>query len=395
MTVLTRAVDATAYLRKFTTDRDAYYMIESGCIEHAAASPLSAAYMHASRHGDRAAQCLAVGDDEGRVHLLDTLVSPGSLGEEACKWSTRPLLNGSVFEMQWRYDDQVLGIGGSDYSVSAYDAQHGMHVAEYHVHEGSPRTLAWDPNGWGRILASGARDGSIYVWDLRMQDAVQHIPCAHGARRTRRRRAPAGVTSITYTGSHLASAGSENGVVKLWDLRMAGAARPPRSRGSGTCPEAASSADVSLWDRALNTRPHGISSLVAAPTRHRLYAACTDGCIYTLSSGADEPLAPAAPALYHPVQRQNTLYARLALHQERFLALGCNSGDTVLWDVAGAVAPATAPAPQPSAGCAVLRDAHERHAEINAVAWTTAPSGAVLASASDDQTVRLWAPRTA
>jgi hypothetical protein len=38
--------------------------------------------------------------------------------------------------------------------------------------------------------------------------------------------------------------------------------------------------------------------------------------------------------LYSDIQRQNTLYAKMALSQdERMLAIGCNSGDVMLWDV--------------------------------------------------------------
>lgn len=37
--------------------------------------------------------------------------------------------------------------------------------------------------------------------------------------------------------------------------------------------------------------------------------------------------------LFHPAQRGNTLYARLALHDdERTLALGNNSGTITIWD---------------------------------------------------------------
>jgi hypothetical protein len=74
----------------------------------------------------------------------------------------------------------------------------------------------------------------------------------------------------------------------------------------------------------------------------KLFAACTDGRIYTVScsdflqtsySGTGHPNIP----LYHDEQRGNTLYARLALHDDdRTLALGCNSGVITLWDTQAA-----------------------------------------------------------
>ena len=84
-----------------------------------------------------------------------------------------------------------------------------------------------------------------------------------------------------------------------------------------------------------NTRPHGLSSLVVAHSRREMYAACTDGCIYVLNT--DDVARPLIPghvyALHHEIQRQNTLYARLALYHDTYLALGCHSGDVVVWDV--------------------------------------------------------------
>lgn len=177
-------------------------------------------------------------------------------------------MHGSVFAAEWRSDDHVLAIGGSDYSVSAWDVQHELCVAHYDAHNGSARALAWDPDD-RRLLASGARDGAIYLWDLRQSAAAVHIHKAHGMPRTRRGARVAGVTSLAYVNGQLASSCSENGVVKMWDLR---AAQAPR----------ATSTDLSVG-RAGNTRPHGVSSLVYAQTRRRLYAACTDGWYVSLS----------------------------------------------------------------------------------------------------------------
>lgn len=247
-----------------------YYLPST--IPHAVSSPLCAVYMHAARCVDDALPCLAVGDDEGRVHLLDTQTPPDSLERSTClsspdfvRHTTQPLVQGSVFALEWRADDQALAVGGSDYTVSAWDVQHEVCIASYEAHNGSVRALAWDPDGGGRILASGARDGTIHVWDLREAKAVAQMAAAHGMPRPRRRTRVAGVTSLAYLGAgKLASTGSENAVVRCWDMRAGGAA------------PAETSPDWSTTHGG-NTRPHGLSSLVYAPSRARLFAACTDG----------------------------------------------------------------------------------------------------------------------
>ena len=263
-------VALTPFFARMAT-REAYpYTLESE-VPLAMASPLCVAYMHRASDADDPLPCLAVGDDEGRVHLLDTRVPADALDQRTSpshaayiRHTTRPLVHGSVFALDWRADDVVLALGGSDYSVAAWDVQHEVCVASYDAHEGSARALAWDPHGGGRLLASGARDGAIYLWDVRQAAPAVHIPHAHRLPRTKRGVRSAGVTSLVFRNDgQLVSAASEHGVLHSWDWRA-----PKRP--------SAASADVSL-SRAGNTRPHGVSSVAYAPSRARLYAACTDG----------------------------------------------------------------------------------------------------------------------
>lgn len=70
----------------------------------------------------------------------------------------------------------------------------------------------------------------------------------------------------------------------------------------------------------------------------KIFAACTDGRIYTINCAEFSKSSSTAtgfpiPPLYHDVQRGNTLYARMALHDDdRTLALGCNTGVVTIWD---------------------------------------------------------------
>lgn len=195
------------------------------------------------------AQWLAVGDNEGRVHLINTLSDPMATVDTEMQDKPRwEACNGSIFELKWRFDDEVIATGGSDYVVRLWSPETGHELRAFKGHRGSPRTIAWDPNGSGNILVSGGRDGAVHLYDVRVKDRSVNgepwSPClslweAHtmeepprplrgpgsrgGARGKPSVKQPKAVTSIVYLpnrGSHLlASAGCVDGRIKLWDFR--------------------------------------------------------------------------------------------------------------------------------------------------------------------------------
>ncbi|WFD28228.1 hypothetical protein MNAN1_003234 [Malassezia nana] len=346
---------SSAYLSSFSTCVDAPYQLDSGCIPHGLAAPLSAAYAHSACAVPGAPQLLAVGDDEGRVHLLDTLIPAQAWEQRALRHSTSPLVDGSLFALAWRKDDAALALGASDYSVSVWDVERERCTAMYDAHRGSPRALAWDPQGGDQVLCSGARDGIVYVWDVRQATPAMHLPHAPSGRRRRRRRTLAkdalAVTSLAYLPTGLlATTTSDTAAVRVWEPRMA--------RVVQTSPD---------WSSTMpwNSRSHGVSSLAVASSRGRLYAACTDGCIYVLdASDVGRALPPGEErALWSEMQQGNTLYARLALHEDRFLAVGCRSGDVVLWDTQALSTPALG-RPGAAGGRQVVPRAHEAQAHV-------------------------------
>ena len=303
------------------------------------AHPLCSAYSYSSRSVNPSAQWLAVGDDEGRLTLLNTLPSQDYSAEEytgSPQWvATDPDAPASIFELSWRFDDRVILTGSSDYAIRAWDVETQTLLAQYAGARGSPKTIAWDPTGGGNLFASAGRDGAIHLWDARTPEAkpTTSIWSAHTSSKPharRRGKPPAkGVTALSYLADgRLVSAGCENAVLKCWDPRLPQQTRV-RGRAQPRAPSPVNtSADLSMLND-YSRRPHGVSNLVASPDR--LFAACTDGRIYTVEAATLQPIT--SQPLYHPTQKQNTLYAKMALYDDKFLALGCNTGRIALWDV--------------------------------------------------------------
>lgn len=426
------------------------FTLPSEQVDRQFSHPLSAEYANSSRClSGQKAQWLAVGSNEGRVYLLNTREGGIPHGDGSTpSWLAH---DGSIFEVKWRADDEVIATGGSDYRIRIWNTATGDEVRSFSGHRGTPRSIAWDSESNGNILASGGRDGAIHVYDIRTRaassgsdgDPVISLWGAHtyepprplrgpgsrGGRRGAHGRAsyPKGVTSLTYVPGRgrntLCSAGCGDGVLKLWDLRsVASNQQLDRESLTGT-PDIRpfeQGPDVSMQFRQ-NKSPHGISSIVASSTK--IFAACTDGCIYTLpaadlltpnTTGIGLPAVP----LFDAAQRGNTLYARLALHDdERTLALGCNSGTITVWDTHAAtlasaelaslgvnMASACSSTGLPSlpsygdghedlmekAKPAILRGGHRSNYEINGISWSHGMQGPTLASISDDYTIRTW-----
>ncbi|PWN33396.1 WD40 repeat-like protein [Meira miltonrushii] len=443
---------------------------------HQFSHPICGEYANSSRSlSGQQAQWLAVGSNEGRVFLLNTL--EGAMSEDDGSTPSWLAHDGSIFEVKWRPDDEMIATGGSDYQIRVWNTSTGEQIRSFSGHRGTPRSISWDPNGNGNILCSGGRDGAIHLYDLRDpsstsedddgNDSTPPIasiwgahttepvrplkgPGSRGGRRGTQGRAtyPKGITSLTYVpgrGSNiLCSAGCGDGIVKLWDLRAMASYDDINMRDQmeetlmGINDPLEAGLDVSL-QFTKNKSPHGISSIVASSTK--IFTACTDGCIYTLplydlkarsTTDLGLPIGP----MFDPAQRGNSLYARLALHDdERTLALGCSSGAVSVWDTHAASKAAAelsslgvhiadlqpngakrqssslSPASEDPdfnfqsnvsiygqgqeeliemAKPAILHGAHRNNFEINGISWAHGPNGPTLASISDDHTIRTW-----
>ena len=358
--------------------------------------------------------------------------------------------------------------------IAVWNTATGTQIRGFSGHRGTPRSISWDPNGNGNILCSGGRDGAIHLYDLRIpglqneeDEGKGSAPIASiwGAHTTEpirplkgrgsrggkrgingRSTFPKGITSLTYVPGRgnniLCSAGCGDGIVKLWDLRAMASyddinMRDQMEEDLVTINDPLEAGlDVSL-QFTKNKSPHGISSIVASSTK--IFASCTDGCIYTLplydlkARSITDLGLPIGP-MFDPAQRGNSLYARLALHDdERTLALGCTSGAVSVWDTHAASKAAAelsslgvhladlqpngtkrqssslSPASEdPDFGFqtslygqgqeeliemarpSILHGAHRSNYEINGVSWAHGPNGPTLASISDDHTIRTW-----
>jgi len=241
-------------------------------------------------------------------------------------------------------------------------------------HEGFVKAVAFRPAVGACVLASGASDALVRVWDAESGELLRSL---QGPAR--------GVRSLAFSpdGARLA-AGCEDSTMHMWD--MADGTRLGWDSGHGlrlqsvsfspdaTVLLAASAAAVNLWDAA-GAEPVELVRLAGArapavflPDGDRVAAAAPGGDIGVWRASSGELLQSV------PLQSRQAgrLPLSLAVSSDgRFLAAGCRDNSVVVFDLE-------------THGTCVL-EGHGRN--VDAVAFS--PDGRILASAAYDE-IRLW-----
>ncbi|KAL7340129.1 hypothetical protein BJY59DRAFT_760462 [Rhodotorula toruloides] len=341
------------------------------------APPFSLAFSHAAKAGGK--KLVAVGDEEGILSFLN--------GDDD-QWQGGPTRHSfqahasAIFDVRWSRDDSVLAIAGGDHTVRLVDSATQTCVGVLSGHTGTVKSMSWDPHN-PHILSTASRDGSILVWDKRLKGyaesgvegtnavgMVNRIRNAHGApgKKVKGRSATRSVTAVTYLEHQdnlIASAGSADSLVKVWDLR-----RSHRSRVNPSSYETNEEALTSME----TTRPHGISSMALAPDGRKLCALSTDSRIYALDPTNLTHSAPLT-TFHTPLARYSSFYIRCAVSPcSRFLASGSSDGSVFVWDTEGKGGPEEV----------VRLVGHE--AEVSGLDWAHES----FATCSDDNLVRFW-----
>jgi WD40 repeat protein len=306
----------------------------------------------------------------------------------------------------------LLALGDGAGTVRLYDLGTGRPVCEpLHGHRQAVNTIAFGEGGdAGVVLASGGDDRTVRLWDVDLAGRSQQAPFLPWLRRRHRGRVLRGHTASVRTvsfgtisdGRLLLASGASDGTVRLWDGSTGAALGTPLGGHSdivnavafGLLPDrrlllASGGLDrtLRLWD------PASVSAGRRGPQAHSdnvnavAFGTLPDGRL-VLASGSDDrtvrlwsPTSGAghgAPCEGHLWRVKAVAFGTLP-NGRLVLASGSDDRTIRLWDASSAAAMG-----KPLAG---------HSGWVNAVAFGTLRDGRlVLASGGDDGVVRLWNP---
>lgn len=276
---------------------------------------------------------VAVGDEEGRVRLLDSSSSARFDRIHLCF----QVHGNAIIDMAFSEDDQRLATASGDQSGKVVDMMTQTAISVLGQHTASLKQVRFQPGqSQGNVLATSGRDGSIQIWDLRCNGgaAVMNpivLEREAGLQFTAMRKISTGCVVNSFFGAHEAMPRHQTRSVGLLAPTTTSVDHQPDTASRGEVPGRISEvsvtalqwlpsgrehlllsgceadASIKLWDiRSIHTsrnhraptplsytatpashtswRHFGISSLTLSTNGSRLYALCKDNTVYAYST---------------------------------------------------------------------------------------------------------------
>ncbi|ORZ11749.1 hypothetical protein BCR41DRAFT_356878 [Lobosporangium transversale] len=115
--------------------------------------------------------------------------------------------SGTISELHWSRDNSMIFTAGTDKSCGVFDVQTGERIKRFKGHSTFVNSCSPARRG-PELLASGSDDGSVKIWDLRSKNAVETFE------------SPYQITAVSFSDAgDLVFAGGIDNTIAAWDLR--------------------------------------------------------------------------------------------------------------------------------------------------------------------------------
>ncbi|XP_061481253.1 denticleless protein homolog [Rhineura floridana] len=323
---------------------------------------------------------LAVANEEGFVRLYDTHTQKSNK-QFFREWQAH---SNAVFDLSWMPGEHKIVTASGDQTAKVWDVRSGELLGVCKGHQCSLKSVAFSKFERA-VFCTGGRDGNIMVWDTRCNKKdgfyrqVKQISGAHNvidkqtpSKLKKKKQSVKGlapsvdfqqsVTVVLLQDEHtLISAGSVDGVIKVWDLRKNYTTyrQDPVPSRSFSYP-------------GTSTRKLGYSSLVLDSSGTSLFANCTDDNIYMFSMST----LKTAPGSIFSGHQNSSFYVKSSISpDDQFLISGSSDQNAYIWKVSEPHLPP------------MMLLGHLQ--EVTSVAWCPTDF-TKISTCSDDNTIKIW-----
>jgi WD40 repeat protein len=277
----------------------------------------------------------------------------------------------TVYSVDFSPDGKILASGSRDNTIKLWDVKTGQELSTLTGHGNSVFSVAINPQG--NILASGSKDRTIKLWDLQTNQVI----------RTWRHKDAVRSVVFSHDGSILAS-GSYDGTIKLWEVKSGRLLNTIDAHKDGVLTIAFTPDDqviasggredlIKLWEvstgklkQTIRADGDRVWTIAFNPDGFLLAAGSGDNSLKIWETKTGHEL--------HNLQGHGYWVLSLAFSQDgRVLASGSSDSTIRLWEV--------------HSGNQL--DILQQHGN-SVFSVTFSQDGRLLASASKDETVKIW-----
>lgn len=272
---------------------------------------------------------VGVSTEHGEIIVQNTV---GHYNDQNKQFKRNAIHDNAIFNFAWAEPQMKLITACGDQSSKLCNLSPSgvLDDEREFIHNSSVKSVMFCP-GSSDVFCGGCQDGSIKVWDARLNNSQRvlefehNIPNTHGIYRSMLRKKQSkkmfGISTVIFKNDQtVISCSSMDHDIKLWDLR-----RSYRQVNGSTEPLPV----MKYFNKVkVSSLCNGYTDIITNPQSTLMYASCINNVIYCYSLDSTET----QPICEYSGHSHETPYSKISIsHDGRYLFTGCMRNMGIIW----------------------------------------------------------------